>query len=274
MRCGSCVAETPCGVIEYGTGGSGTPVLAVHGSGGGYDQGFAMAEIFIGDGFQIIAPSRFGYRRTPLPADASVQAQAAAYACLLDALKIQRAIVVGYSAGAPSCLQFALQYPDRIAALVLLAPGLYAPGQDSHALRIAGIPVWLLMKANPSSIITWLLAASPKVRALLPPAVRARAIRSLQIRLPVRARKAGLVTDARAMHVRKHFPIERIGVPTLVCSARDDPYATYPAAEYTARTLPHARFLGFERGGHLLFGHREEIRSAVADLVRTVVPPV
>jgi pimeloyl-ACP methyl ester carboxylesterase len=51
--------------------------------------------------------SRFGYLRTPLPADASAAAQADAHACLLDALGIRRAAIVGASAGAPSAMQFA-----------------------------------------------------------------------------------------------------------------------------------------------------------------------
>lgn len=276
MRCGSRIEETPCGPIEYGIRGSGAPVLAVHGAGGGYDQGIALAETFAGEGFRCIAPSRFGYLRTPLPPDASIPAQAAAYAGLLDVLRVRRAVVMGYSAGAPSSLQFALQYPDRIAALVLLAPGLYAPDppelpQGLHgAFMAAGIPLWLAITANPFSIVAWLLAASPVVKARMAPSDRARLDRFVRTNLPVRARKAGMLADARAMRFRTRFPLESIGVPTLVVSARDDLYATYAAAEYTARSMPNARFIGFERGGHMLVGHEKEIRSAVTGLARTV----
>ena len=80
----------------------------VHGSGGGYDQGLDFGEPLASKGLRIIAVSRFGYLGTPLPADASAAAQADAYACLLDALKIRRAPVIGASAGAPSAMQFAL----------------------------------------------------------------------------------------------------------------------------------------------------------------------
>lgn len=47
--------------IEYLQGGAGAPVLVVHGSGGGFDQGALIAGAVIGDGFRWIAPSRFGY---------------------------------------------------------------------------------------------------------------------------------------------------------------------------------------------------------------------
>ncbi len=124
---GSQIVQTSCGPIEYARAGNGPPVLVVHGAGGGFDQSLEFARPLIEAGFRVIAPSRFGYLRTPLPADASAAAQADAHVCLLDALNIQRAAVVGASAGAPSSMQFALRHPERIAALVLLVPAAYVP---------------------------------------------------------------------------------------------------------------------------------------------------
>jgi hypothetical protein len=59
--------------------GSGIPLLSIHGAGGGYDQGLANAAGFVGAGFRIIAPSRFGYLGTPVPPDISPAAQADAH---------------------------------------------------------------------------------------------------------------------------------------------------------------------------------------------------
>ena len=114
------IAETRCGPIEYAIAGDGPPVLVVHGAGGGFDQGMDFAEPLVQSGFRVIAMSRFGYLRTPLPADASVAAQADAHACLLDVLDIPRATVIGASVGAPSSIQFALRHPERTTALVLM----------------------------------------------------------------------------------------------------------------------------------------------------------
>src|SRR5690606_36560431 len=124
---GSRIAETPCGAIEYASAGEGPPVLFVHGAGGGYDQGLGFGENLARNGFRLIAMSRFGYLRTPLPADASAAAQADAHACLLDALGIDAAAVIGGSAGAPSAVQVALRHPQRVTALVLVVPALYVP---------------------------------------------------------------------------------------------------------------------------------------------------
>ncbi|MGH8068479.1 MAG: alpha/beta fold hydrolase [Candidatus Entotheonellia bacterium] len=92
------LAETRCGPIEYATVGEGSLVLIVHGAGGGFDQGLDFAKELAERGFRVIAMSRFGYLRTP--ADASAAVQADAHACRLDALMIQRAAVIGASAGA------------------------------------------------------------------------------------------------------------------------------------------------------------------------------
>src|SRR5215204_3835630 len=67
---GSQMAETPCGPIEYAVVGNGPPVLVVHGAGGGFDQGLDIGAPLVEQGFRVIAMSRFGYLRTPLPDDA------------------------------------------------------------------------------------------------------------------------------------------------------------------------------------------------------------
>lgn len=78
------IAETKRGSIEYAREGSGPPALVIHGAGGGYDQGLYLAHEMLGDGFDVIAPSRFGYLRTPVPHNASHSDQADAHAALLD----------------------------------------------------------------------------------------------------------------------------------------------------------------------------------------------
>jgi 2-hydroxy-6-oxonona-2,4-dienedioate hydrolase len=71
---GSQIARTPCGPIEYADAGAGPAVLLVHGAGGGYDQAIDFVEPLVSRGLRVIRMSRFGYLRTPLPADASAAA--------------------------------------------------------------------------------------------------------------------------------------------------------------------------------------------------------
>ena len=149
---GSQVIPTPCGPIEYATAGRGPAVLLVHGAGGGFDQALDIAQDLAAHGYRAIALSRFGYLRTPLPADASPAAQADAHACLLDALGIERASIVGVSAGAPSSMQFALRHPRRTTSLALLVPLAYVPREVEP---LPPVTRFMLMKAVRSDLLYW-----------------------------------------------------------------------------------------------------------------------
>src|SRR5688572_23845387 len=98
----STVVESPFGAIEYALSGQGPPVLAIHGTGGGFDQGLEMVGPLADHGFQLIAPSRFGYLRSGWPADHSPEAQADAFAWLVERLGHEKVAVLGGSAGAIS----------------------------------------------------------------------------------------------------------------------------------------------------------------------------
>jgi 3-oxoadipate enol-lactonase len=54
---------------------------------------------------------------------------------LLDALKIEKAAIMGLSMGGYIAIDFALAYPDRVAALILAAPGMTGYKFDSEVLK-------------------------------------------------------------------------------------------------------------------------------------------
>jgi pimeloyl-ACP methyl ester carboxylesterase len=279
---GSRVARTACGPIEYAEVGDGPPILVVHGAGGGYDQGLDLGEPLARLGFRVIAVSRFGYLRTLLPADASAEAQADAHACLLDALAVRRAAVVGASAGAPSSLQFALRHPDRCSALVLLVPALYVPRPGgAPPVRASKSTRLLFNSALRSDFLFWAaghLLRPTVTRAILgtPPAVvkraspeeRARVERMLEHILPVTRRRLGLLNDAAVTSSLRRYELEKIAVPTLIISTADDLYGTYDSARYTAEHIPQARFIGYPDGGHLFVGHQRDLVSAIAAFLK------
>jgi hypothetical protein len=66
---GSTLIDPRCGPIEVQQAGAGVPLRVVHGSGGGRDQGMAFAGSLAQHGIRVIAMSRFGYLRTPMPVD-------------------------------------------------------------------------------------------------------------------------------------------------------------------------------------------------------------
>jgi len=278
---GSEMVNTACGPIEVQQAGTGSPLLVVHGSGGGHDQGMAWARPLASQGVRVIAMSRFGYLRTARPADASPEAQADAHVCLLDALGIERATVLGVSAGAPSALQTAIRHPDRVSALVLVVPIAYQPptapvsappvsdGKDQWLLRLLGSDFlfWAAQKLARGPLIRHVLATPPALVASASDRERARVDDLIGRILPVSARAAGLIDDTRLGKRLGPYALEQVVAPTLVVSARDDGFGTYAPAAYTASSIAGARFMGFNDGGHLLVGHDATVQEAVLQLV-------
>ena len=279
---GSVVLTTRCGAIEYQQAGQGMPLLMIHGSGGGHDQGMAFARALTPHGVRVIALSRFGYLRTPRPLDASPEAQADAHVCLLDALGIAKAAVVGVSAGGPSALQTAIRHSQRVSALVLVVPLAHKPAavadsappvsddKDQWLLRVLGSDFlfWTGLQLARDQVLRHVLATPPELVRAASAAERARVTALADSVLPVSARATGLRDDTRLGKRLGPYPLESIRAPTLVISARDDGFGTYASAQYTASRIAGARFIGYERGGHLLVGHDDEVRAAIVELIQ------
>jgi 2-hydroxy-6-oxonona-2,4-dienedioate hydrolase len=278
----SAVVATPCGAIEYAAVGEGEPVLVVHGAGGGFDQGLDIGVGLIERGYRVIAPSRFGYLRTPLTGDASAAAQADAHACLLDALGIARAAVLGVSAGGPSALQLAIRHPERTAALVLLVPAAYVPRQGAApsvttpprtpvvfatALRFDFL-FWAATRAAPQLMEQAVLGTPSEVLDAASPEEQRRVAQMLEHILPVSSRRLGLLNDAAVVSTLERYELDRITAPTLVVTARDDLYGTYETGKYTAEQVANAKFVGFDEGGHMLVGHQGEADDEIAAFLR------
>lgn len=278
LAAGSNLAETAFGSIEYGREGSGPPVLIVHGAGGGYDQGLYVGRELFGSGHDLIAPSRFGYLRTDLPERRGTDAQADAHVALLDRLNIPAAVVVGISAGAPSAIEFALAYPDRVRALVLIVPRAFAPGVEVSAERTGANRPIIEMVMKGQDFAWWSatkLARRRLVRFLGVPAMvydtadpleRDRLDWIARNVLPLSRRVRGLAADAEARV--GPWQLEQIAAPTLVVSTRDDLFNTLPAARWTAEHVPNAELMVLENGGHLLCGQTEKVRVRIAEFLR------
>ncbi len=277
---------TRCGPIEYQEAGIGAPLLMVHGSGGGHDQGMAFAGKLVQRGIRVIAMSRFGYLRTPMPLDATPAAQADAHVCLLDALGINQSAVVGGSAGGPSALQMAIRHPDRVSALVLLVPLAYKPSTSADSAKpLAPWAQALLMRLIASDFLFWaglhvardqvikyVLATPPEQVTNASLQERARINAILDHILPVSARAAGLRSDSVLGKSLGPSALDTVRAPTLVVSVRDDGFGTYASAEYTASQIKGAKFVGFEQGGHVWVGHDDEVMAEIATLVKRVGP--
>ena len=269
------LADSPWGAVEYADVGHGSPVLMIHGSGGGFDQGLAFAAPLLDDGFRVIAPSRFGYLRSAMPADATPASQADAFAALLDALRIDATVVVGGSAGALSAIQFALRHPARCRALILVVPASHAPDRPPgtnaapaawpliEAALGSDALFWAAIRVAPAFMTRMVLATDPSLVEVAGSAERARVRDMLFHILPVSRRKQGLLMDMATAGDPPPYPLQDITCPVLALSAEDDLYGTAAAARHIASTAPGARLNIYGDGGHMLVGHETEVWSAI-----------
>lgn len=278
-RAGSRMVDTAAGPIEYAITGAGSPVLVLHGAAGGWDQGLYSARDLVHRGFRVIAPSRFGYLRTPMPAGASPASEADALAALLDALGIERAAVVSYSAGATPAFQLALRHPDRVSRLVFFVPGgggvlterTRAPAAAGRVF-LRDFPMWAAQHIAPR--LMWRLVGVPaSLVPSLAPRDRVALETMVELILPVGTRRRGLLYDAHNQSgAEPRYPIERIGAPTLLVTAADDLYRTAPVARRAARLIPGARLIEYERGGHLLLGCDGDLTPRVVEFLAEPLP--
>lgn len=111
--------------IHYVEQGSGPrTVLLVHGL-TGVLQNFTYAMLGeLARDCRVIAIDRpgSGYSKRPLRSSASLAVQADVIAGLIDALQLDRPVVVGHSLGGAVALATALRHPNKISALALIAP--------------------------------------------------------------------------------------------------------------------------------------------------------
>lgn len=279
VETGGQVLETPSGPIEFAEAGDGPAVLLIHGAGGGFDQGLDLGRAFLGDDYRILAPSRFGYLGTPLPADASAEAQAEAHLRLLDALQLETVPVVGVSAGAPSAMQLCLRHPERCSALVLAVPLVYHPQRVDarapspifatllNAIASSDFLFWTARRVAHAALLRTILGTPVEVYRTAAAGERANVDEMLRGILPITRRLEGIWNDAAVSSSLTRYALESIHAPTLLISAEDDLYGTYPCAVYTAENIPGAKFLGFRSGGHLLVGHDADVRTQVRKIV-------
>ncbi len=273
LKAESKTMDSPYGIIEYIEIGKGEPVLISHGTMGGYDVGLIQAKGFMSEKYRFIIPSRFGYLQSGMPADATYEAQADAYAYLLDQLEIDKVVIQGMSAGGVPAIQFAIRHPEKCEGLVLLATAAYAPAtnEDSRkfplpdfmykALLKSDYIFWTLLKLSPSSLHNS-FSASEEMKQACDRNELELLNQMVGSFLPVSQRyKSCLEMDGPLCDNLKEMPLEKITAPSLIISAKDDTIALPEWSEYTAKNIRGSQFISFETGGHILLGHHNEVKG-------------
>lgn len=137
--------------LHYTDHGSGPAIVMVHGL-GGQTRNFSHSLLGRLTGrYRVILLDRPGSGHSTRPAQmsAGLATQSAVVANFIRALKLERPLLVGHSFGGAVALGVALDHPDTVGSLALIAP-LTHPMDDA--------PASLRALAIPSSAKRWLIA--------------------------------------------------------------------------------------------------------------------
>jgi pimeloyl-ACP methyl ester carboxylesterase len=270
LNAGSKLLETARGVLEYAILNDQSdepklPILVIHGTPGGYDQGLVLSSYIFAQNQKVIAVSRPGYLRTPLRTGETPEDQADAYAGRLYALNVRQVIVFAIAGGGPSALQFALRHPERTAALILASA-------TTQAIDIAINDVPALLA---SAVGSWLsLHGARFMPALLDktiahePTLRGPALLLAQTSFPLDRRLPGWRNDAEQYRVLPRYAFEAIRCPTLVIHGTADDNVPFAHAQAAANAIPKAQLIAIEGGQHIFSVLNRDAVQHIRDFVR------
>jgi pimeloyl-ACP methyl ester carboxylesterase len=131
--------------VHYQEAGDETapPMILIHGF---ISSNLVWSDVFLQlahAGFRVIAPDLpgYGYSDKPDKAEYTIESQARVIIGLMNRLKIKKAIVVGASYGGAVAAALALDYPNRVARLVLVGAVTNDEAKKKMLLRLSRLPI-------------------------------------------------------------------------------------------------------------------------------------
>ena len=182
---------------------------------------------------------------------------------LLDERGVERATLAGASMGAHTLLRFALEHPERVAALVVITPA-YTPDRDpglerwdrlSDGLRSGGVEGFVAAYGEPPVPERWRETVLTILRQRLSRHEHPEAVADALRAVP-RSRPFDSLDDLRAL-----------AAPAVVVADRDEADPEHPLAvgEAYAAAIPGARLLVEEPGEQPLAWSGSRLSKIIAE---------
>ncbi|MFZ1813492.1 MAG: alpha/beta hydrolase [Rhizobiaceae bacterium] len=238
-----------------------TPVIFIHGASGNARDLFGAFAGPLKDRAHMLFFDRpgAGYSSRKASGDERTEAQADYLAGLMDQLGISRAIIVGHSLGGAVQAAFAVRHPQKVAALLFVAPASHPwPGRDiSWYYGITNLPVIGSIFANFLSTPAGMILYRDSVKSVFapnkPPAdYPDRSATKLVLRPASFLANAADVGALYDNNERLSARYGEISAPTVIVSGDSD--ATVRAdihSEGLARQIAGSKLIWLPKTGHM-----------------------
>jgi 3-oxoadipate enol-lactonase len=216
----------------------------------------------LADTFHLVIPDIHGHGESGYRAPLTLEEMAADFRGLLDALELSRVAWVGYSIGGLLGMRLALEHPETLDSLVVIAA---TARPDEPQLREQALRLWELFRDGHREEV-----AGPAMGAFFAPATfrdQPRLVERFREKLIHLEGADGIFEAVRAVFDRTDISgrIGAIEAPTLVIGAKDDMAVPPEESEWIASHIPNARLAMIEDTSHLVAVERPR---EVARLIR------
>jgi pimeloyl-ACP methyl ester carboxylesterase len=261
------VAGATLHVVELGPSGA-APIVLLHGASSNLEVMRPLAER-LSQTHRVILLDRPGHGWSTRAnfSDSTPEPQARMIAQALDKLGVPPAIVVAHSWSGALALRIALDHPEHVAGLVMLAPVAYPwPGGVSQYNYVVTTPVIGPLLAHTITLPLGLLLADSGSRSVFAPqAMPENFVKDSATRLLLRPREfvanAWDLVTLRAAMAEQAPRYANIAVPiTIIAGDVDKTVSTHIHSQPLAKTAKNTRLIVLNGVGHM-------IQYAAPDLV-------
>ena len=221
---------------------AGTPVVLLHGLSDSC-RSFETVMAHLPRDLRPIAPTLRGHAGASLPETYRIADFSEDVVQLLDALKLDRAVIVGHSMGGVVAQRFAADHPDHVAGLVLVDT--FARFGRVEALRAFGRESIAALADPVDPAFVRAFQESTLARPLPPPVLDDVVAESLAV--PARVWQAAWAALEESDLVDE---LHRVAAPTLIVWGDRDEMALEGEQETLRRAIPGARRATFMGAGH------------------------
>lgn len=240
---------------------AGTPVIALHGVTDSW-RSFAPVLPHLRSELRVMALTQRGHGGSDKPAGGYGSTDYAAdVAGFMDMMEISRAVLVGHSMGSVNAMRFAIDYPSRVAGL-MLAGTMPWFGRPPEILEFHRQQIMPLVDPVPEAFARE-FQQSTLARPIDPSMLDGFVSESLKVPSHVwRAAFAGFIGDDFSPRLRE------IEAPTLIVWGRHDGYCSATDQQEMLSLIRTARLVEYADAGHAM--HWEEPQRFALDLSRFV----